>query len=107
MLLVDKLYNCKEKEKGKEYTKGQIKEIQDTYKQDNLELKKPIVNNKKQVQEEEIFLYKLYNAILFKYKTLEPMFIQDKIDNLEKYMKYMQLLVKMIPFYPSPHYKSL
>ena len=30
MLLVDKLNNCKEK--GNEYTEGQVKEIQDVYK---------------------------------------------------------------------------
>jgi len=35
------------------------------------------------------------------------MFIQDEIDNLEKYMKFMQVPIKMIPFYPPPHYKSL
>ncbi len=27
-----------------------------------------------------------------KVKTLEPMFIQNKIENLDKYIKYMQLL---------------
>jgi len=45
MLLVDKLNNYKEK--GNKYAEGQIKEIQDIYKQDDQELKKLIVINKK------------------------------------------------------------
>ena len=61
-LLVNKLDNCKEQ--GNKYTEGHIREIQDTYKQDDQEMKKPIANNKEQAQEEEIFLYKLYNIIL-------------------------------------------
>jgi len=35
------------------------------------------------------------------------MFIQDEINNLDKYMKYIQAPVKMMQFYPPPHYKSL
>ena len=35
-LLVNELDNCKEK--GNEYTKGHIKEIQDIYKQENIEI---------------------------------------------------------------------
>jgi len=66
-----------------------------------------MVNNKEQAQEEEIFLYKPYDVTLPKSKTLEPISIQDEIDNLEKYMKYMQSPVKIILFYPPPHYKSL
>ena len=33
------------------------------------------------------------------------MFIQDKINNLDKYMKFLQLLVKTVPFYLPTHYK--
>ena len=45
MLLVDKLDNYKGK--GNKYTEGQIKEIQDVYKQDDQELKKPISDQQK------------------------------------------------------------
>ena len=48
-----------------------------------------MVNNKKQVQKEEIFLYKPYDVILPKPKTPEPISIQDEIDNLKKYMEYI------------------
>jgi len=72
-----------------------------------------IVNKEKQkedwVQDKEVFLYKPHD-ILSKFsrpKTLEPMFIQDKINNLEKYMKFLQLPVKTVPFHLPPYYKSL
>ena len=61
------------------------------------------------IQEEEVFLYKLYNISLksSKPKTLKPTFIQDKINNLEKHIKFLQSPVKTVPFYLPPHYKSL
>ena len=40
-------------------------------------------------------------------KTLEPTFVQDEINNLDKYMKFIQSPVKRMPFHPLPHYKSL
>ena len=43
---MDELDNCNEQ--GNKYTKGHIREIQDTYKQDDQEMKKPIANNKEQ-----------------------------------------------------------
>ena len=104
-LLVDKLNSCKGKEN--KYTKGHIKEIQDAYKQDNFELKKSVTNNKEQVQEEEVLLYKPYDVDLLRLKTSEPTFIQDKINNLGKYIKFMQTPIKTMPFYPPPHYKAL
>ena len=38
---------------------------------------------------------------------LEPMFIQEEVNNLEKALKTLQALMKTIPFYLPPHYKSL
>jgi len=54
-------------------------------------MKKPVVNDKgKQlVQDEEVFLYKPYNVLSQKQKTLELTFIQDEVNNLDIYMKYM------------------
>ena len=40
-------------------------------------------------------------------KTPKPTFIQDKIKNLEKYMKFMQAPIKTTLFYLPPYYKSL
>jgi len=41
------------------------------------------------VQDEEVLLYRPYKVNLSKPKTPEPKFIQDKINNLNKYMKFM------------------
>jgi len=65
-----------------------------------------MVDNKGK-QEKEVFLYKPYDIDLSRLKTLELTLIQDEIKNLEKYMKYIQLPVKMIPFYLPLHYKSI
>ena len=88
-LLVDELDNCKGKENT--YADRHIKEIQDACKQDNQEMKKLEMEDKgKQwVQDEEVFLYKPYDMAPSRPKTPEPMFIQNKIDNLKKYMKYI------------------
>jgi len=69
-------------------------------------MKKQMVDNKGK-QEKEVFLYKPYDIDLSRLKTLELTLIQDEIKNLEKYMKYIQLPVKMIPFYLPLHYKSI
>ena len=56
-LLVDELDNYKGK--GNEYAEGNIKEIQDTYKQEDIEMKKQEPSKEKQwVQDEEALLYK-------------------------------------------------
>ena len=36
-----------------------------------------------------------------------PIFIQDKLDNLEKYIKFIHSSAKTQPFNPLPHYKSI
>ena len=54
-----------------------------------------------------MFFYKPYDVNEPRPKTLELTFIQNKIDNLEKYIKYMQVPLKTMPFYPPPYYKSL
>ena len=83
MLLVGKLDSCKRN--GNTYALEHIKEIQDVYKQDNIEIKEPIVDDKRgQVQEKEVFLYKPYNVESPKARTPEPTFIQDEIENLAK-----------------------
>jgi len=71
-------------------------------------MKKPVVNNKKKqlVQDEEVFLYK-NNISSSRPKTPELMFIQDEVNNLDKYMKYLQLLITTTLFYLPPHYKSI
>ena len=87
-MLVDKLDNCKEKEN--EYTEGYIKKIQDAYKQEDIEVKIQEPSKGKQwIQDKEVLLYKSYEVNSPKPKTPKPMFTQDEINNLDKYMKYM------------------
>jgi len=105
-LLVNELDNCKGKRN--EYTEGHIKKIQDTYKQEDIEVKiQEPSKEKQQIQDEKVLLYKPYKVNSPKPKTPKPIFIQDELDNLDKYMKYMQAPVKMMQLYPLPHYKSL
>lgn len=81
-LLVDELDNYKGKEN--KYVEVHIKKIQDTYKWDDLGMKtlQIIDKEKQQVQDEEM-------------------------NNLEKYMKYMQTSIKTIPFYLPSYYKTI
>jgi len=74
-LLVDKLDNCKGK--GNKYAEEHINEIQDTYKQEDIVIKMPqtIDKEKQREEEEEVFLYKLYNVEEPKSKTSEQQFI--------------------------------
>jgi len=70
-LLVDKLDNCKGKEN--KYAKEHIKEIQDTYKQEDIVMKmsQTIDKGKQREEEEEVFLYKPYDVEEPKHKTPE------------------------------------
>ena len=82
------------------------------YRIEDWEIEQLIIVNKgkqweKQVQNEEVFLCKPYNISSNKSKEPKPTFIQDKINNLERYMKYIQSPVKTILLYPLPHYKSI
>ena len=105
-LLVDELDNCKEKEN--KYAKGHIKEIQDTYKQEDIEIKtQESSKGKQQIQDKEVLLYKSYEVKLSKPRILELKSIQDEINNLERYMKFMQSPVQTMSFHPLSHYKNL
>jgi len=89
-----------------------IKTIWETYQDIHYNILQPmIVNKEKQkedrVQDEKVFLYKPYGILSksSKSKMSEPTFIQDEVNNLEKYIYLLQLPVKMTLFYLSPHYK--
>ena len=106
-LLVDELDNYKGKEN--KYAEAYIKEIQDAYKWDDLEMKilQIIDKEKQQVQDKKVFFYKPYNINESRLKTPKLTFIQDEINKLEKYMKYMQAPIKTILIYLLPHYKTI
>ena len=86
-LLVDELDNYKGKEN--KYAEAYIKEIQDAYKWDDLEMKtlQIIDKEKQQVQDKKVFLYKPYNINEFRLKTPKLTFIcylTTKLYNLKK-----------------------
>lgn len=101
-MLADKLDSCKGK--GNIYVDRNIEEIQELYKKEKREQKK--IKRKGAQNEKKIFLYKLYKK-LTKPKTPEPTFVQDKINNLEKYIKFIQSPINTVIFTPPPNYKSL
>lgn len=70
--------------KRKQICRSTYKKIQDTYKWDDLGIKtlQIIDKEKQQVQDEEM-------------------------NNLEKYMKYIQASIKTIPFYLPSYYKTI
>jgi len=78
-LLVDELDSCKGK--GNDYTERHIKEIQDAYKQEDIEMKEPETKGKQQIQDEEVLLYKPYKVDLLKLKTPEPSFTHHHTTN--------------------------
>ena len=104
-LLANELDSCKRKQN--EYAKGHIKEIQDTYKQEGITIKKQDVKGEQQIQDEKVLLYKPYKVDSLKFKTPKLIFIQDKIENLEKFMKFMQAPIQTTQFYLPHYYKSL
>ena len=100
-MLADKLDSCKGR--GNTYVDRNIKEIQELYKKEEREQK---IKRKEVQNEKKIFLYKLYKK-LTRSKIPEPTFIQNKINNLEKYMKSVQLPINIVMFTSPPNYKSL
>ena len=81
-----------------------IREIQELYIEKEKKLRKK--EKEKGVQDEEIFLYKPYEISTWP-KTLESTFMQDKINNLEKHMKFIYSPVKTRVFNLPLHYKSI
>ena len=76
-----------------------IQEIQDLYKENE---------DKKEgrVEDEKVILIKLYEVDKLT-STTKSSFIDNEVENLIKYMKFIQSLTQTRIFQPSPHYQSL
>ena len=79
------------KEKGNQYVNENIWEIQDLYIEKEIQDK-----GKGRVEEEEVILM-----------TKSLSFIDEKIDNLLKHMKFVKSPIQTRIFWPPPHYQSL
>ncbi len=91
--------------KGKEniYVDNNIREIQELYINEE-----QVKKNEGRIENKEVILVKPYEASksmsIFTHNTS---FIDEKIDNLLKYMKFVKLPIQTRIFQPPPHYQSL
>ena len=92
-LLADELNTYKGKENPQ--ADNHIKKIQDVYKANYLYIEQLIIidkrkQKKEKIQNKEVLLYKPYDisSKLSQLKVSKPTFIQDEINNLEKYIKF-------------------
>ena len=99
-MLANKLDSCKEREN--KYVDNNIKKIQELYKDEEQQREE----KGKGVQDEEVLLYRLYKEST-RFKTTKLSFIQDEINNLEKYMKFVYSSTKTKLFNLLPYYKSI
>jgi len=99
-MLADKLDTYRGK--GNKYMDNNIKEIQELYK--NEEIKK----EEGRIEEEEVILVRTYKvSTTTSSSSLQTSFIMDEVENLLKYMKFVQSPTQTRLFKPLPHYQSL
>jgi len=87
------------KGRSNKYVDKHVQEIQDLYKEK--EDKK-----EERVEDEEVILIKLYKVDESTSMT-KSSFIDDEVENLIKYMKFIKSPTQTRIFQPSPHYQSL
>ena len=102
ILLADELNEYKGRRNN--YMNENIKEIQELYKEKGKRQWKD--KKEKRIQDKEVLLYKLYE-ILIEFSLTQLIFIQDKLDNLEKYIKLVYSPAKTRTFTLPPHYKLI
>ena len=97
-ILANELDNYKRQ--GNQYIDNNIQEIQELYK--DKEQKK----EDGKVEDKEVILIKLYKVFISTSIT-ESSFIQDEVENLTKYMKFIHSPMQIWLFKPSPNYLLL
>ena len=86
-----------------QYVENNIQEIQDLYKGEEHKIE----SKKGRVEEEKVILIRLYEVLESTSSTTKSSFIKDKVDNLIKYMKFVQSPTQIRLFKPPPHYQAL
>ena len=89
------------KERGNSYVEKNIQEIQNLYIEEEQQRK-----SKGKVEEEEVILIKPYK-VLESISTKSSIFIDEEIDNLLKYMKFIKSSTQTRIFQPPLHYQLL
>ena len=85
------------KGKGNKYVNDNIQEIQDLYIKEEKKEEKGVIEDK------EVILVKPYEASMTT-SSSRTSFITDKVENLFKYMKFIQTPTQTRIFRPPPHY---
>ena len=98
-MLADKLDQYKGK--GNQYVNENIREIQDLYIKEEIQDKE-----KGRVEEEKVILIKPYKTSEST-STKSSSFIDEKINNILKHMKFVKSPTQTRIFQPPPHYQSL
>jgi len=88
-------------ERGNQYVDDNIKEVQKLYK--DIEWKK---SSEGRVEDKEVILIKLYK-VFSSSSTMKSSFINDEVDNLIKYMKFIWSFTQTRIFRPPPYYQLL
>ena len=104
-MLADKL--DKYKIRGNSYVDNHIQKIQELYKEEEIKKEK---GRKKEgrIKDEKVILIKPYEVnSSTSSSTQSSSFINEEIDNLLKYMKFVKLLTQTRIFRPPPHYQLL
>ena len=99
-ILADKLNIYKEKRN--QYMDNNIQKIQELYK--NKEQEKKL--NKGRVEDEKVILIKPYKVLELT-SLSKSSFINNEVENLMKYMKFIQSPTQTRIFRPLSHYQSL
>ena len=90
------------KGKGNKYVDKNIWEIQEVY------INKEARRSEERVEDEEVILIKLYEvSSSTSISTHSTSFIDEEIENLIKYMKFIKTPTQTRLFHPSLHYQSL
>jgi len=87
------------KEKGNKYMNENIREIQDIYIEEKVQDK-----GKGRVEEEEVILINPYE-VSESISTKSSSFIDEEIENLLKYMKFVKSPTQIRIFQPPPYYQ--
>ena len=98
-MLADKLDRYKER--GNKYVDNNIREIQELY------IDKETKKEEGKIEDEKVILIKPYEVSTTMSLLSQTSFITDEVENLCKYMKFVQSPTQTRLFKPLPHYQSL
>jgi len=98
-MLADELDRYKGKDN--KYVEDNIKEIQELYMNEEINQAQETIEN------EEVILVRPYQVESTTTSSSSTSFISNKINNLEKYMKFVKTLSQTRIFQPPPYYQSL